>query len=119
MSPLGRHLELLHRRRHGGDTTKIFQSGLCPWSLAKRPQIGQDLTWDSPALVRDAHDHVLRGFADEHFDGWRWLRRVRVFLHDSLHRVAQELAHDVLEVAEDVGESRVNMALYLDLWDLR
>jgi hypothetical protein len=65
---------------------------------------------------------VLLGFADCDFDGRRRSRGVvglfLVVLDDGLDRVAQELADDVLEMAEDVREACVEVAVDLDLGDL-
>ena len=61
---------------------------------------------------------MLRSLADEHLD-WRRLGIFgRTLLDDSLNRVAQQFANDVLEVAEDVWEGGIKMAVNLDLWDL-
>jgi hypothetical protein len=39
-------------------------------------------------------------------------------LDDGLDGVAQQLADDVLEMAEDVWKGRIEMAIHLDFWDV-
>jgi hypothetical protein len=61
---------------------------------------------------------VLVGFADEHLDWWRLGVFGCALLDDGLYRVAQQLANNVLEVAEDVRECSLEMAVHFDLGDL-
>jgi hypothetical protein len=61
---------------------------------------------------------VLVGFADEDLDR-RWCGVFgRALLDDGLYRVPQQLADDVLEMAENVWEGSLEMAVHFDLWDL-
>lgn len=77
------------------------------------------LARDAAAAVRDADDGVLRRLADGDLDGRRLAQRplALVALDDGVHRVAEELADDVLEVVEDVGEAGGEVALDADLGD--
>ena len=110
------HLELLQRRRQLRDAVQIGEAHLPARPRHKRPQMRQQGGRDAAALVRDAEDDVLWGLADEHVDrGWQGGGvGARPVLDDGLHAVAQQLADDVLEVAGDVGEGRVEVALEAD-----
>ena len=58
---------------------------------------------------------MLCGLANEHLD-WRKAGIFRfALLYDSLDRVSQQLADDVLKVAEDVWECCIQVAVYLYL----
>lgn len=87
-----------------------------------------DVARDPAALVRDAYDDILGALAYGDFDGRYFIRLVRsrvrlplalVLLHDALHRVPQQLADDVLEMAQDVREVGVEVAVDVDLRDRR
>ena len=58
---------------------------------------------------------MLRSLADENFDG-RWLHVFGfALLDDSLDGVAEELAYDVFEVAQNVGEGGIEVTIDLDV----
>lgn len=60
---------------------------------------------------------MLRRFANQHLDG----RQRRIFglalLDDCLNRISQQFANDVFEVAEDIREGGLQVAVHFDLWD--
>ena len=57
---------------------------------------------------------MLRGFTDQDFD-W-WLRRVsRAGFDSCLYGIAQQLADDILQMAEDVREGGLQMAFDFDV----
>ena len=76
----------------------------------------KDLPRDASTLIGDSDDDVLRRFADQDLDR-RWVARiVSSSFDDSLDRVPQQLADDVLQVAQDVGERGLEVALEFDFW---
>lgn len=115
-------MQLLHGGGHSGHLAEVLEALLALGAFAEGPEVREFFTGDAAAAVRNADDDVLLGFADCDFDGRRRGRGVvglfLVVLDDGLDRVAQELADDVLEVAEDVGEARVEVAVDFDLGDL-
>lgn len=76
----------------------------------------QNIARYTASLVADSDNDMLRRFAYRDFDR-RWCYRhpftpsfTFLTLYDPLEAVAQELADDVLEVREDVGERCIEMA---------
>lgn len=68
---------------------------------------------------------MLLGFADGDFDGrrrWWWCGggffEFLVLVDDGLDGVAEEFSDDVFEVAEDIGEAGVEVAVDFDFGDL-
>lgn len=116
------YLQLLHCGRHFGHLAQVGQDFVAGGALAERPQVGQALARNTASLVRDSDDDVLLALADGHLDRRRRLVPVRgpvlaplVALGHGLHRVAQQLADDVLEMAQDVREVGVEVAFDADL----
>jgi hypothetical protein len=91
-------------------------------ALAEGPEVRELLARDAAATVGYADDDVFLGFAYCDFDGRGGRRGVvglfLMVLDDGLDGVAQELADNVLEMAEDVREARVEVAVDFDLRDL-
>ena len=98
-----------------------------PPRFGERPQVREHVARDAAPAVRDPDYDVLLGLADGDLDGrGRRLRlalgvgvgaRLGVGVEDGRDRIPQQLADDVLQVAEDVGEGRVQVALDPDLGD--
>lgn len=115
--------ELLQGGGHEGHAAEVGEALVLEGALAEGPEVREDVVGDAAALVRDADDDVLLGLAQRHVDGGRLLggrvpAAAAVLLDDGLDRVAEQLADDVLEVAEDVGERGVQVAADPDLRDL-
>ena len=112
--------------------SQVLEQALAGRTLAERPEVRHDVAGDAATLIGDAYNDVLGALADGDLDVGRRLR-VRVAaltltfglngpaalvpFYDGLNRVAQELADDVLEVAEDEGEAGFEVALDLDVGD--
>lgn len=114
------HMELLHCRGHAGDLAEVLEALGRLRALGEGPQVGQLGAGDAAAAVGYAEYDVFLGLADGHLDGGRGRRGVRLPLvpvNDSLDRVAEELADNVLDVAQDVGEAGVEVADDVDLGD--
>lgn len=115
-------MQLLHGGGHSGHLAKVLEALLALGALAEGPEVREFLAGDAAATVRYADNDVLLGFADCNFDGRRRERGVvglfLVVLDDGLDGVAQELADNVFEVAKDVGEARVEVAVDFDLGNL-
>jgi hypothetical protein len=113
-----RDLQFLRFAEKLGHSSKILEPFLATRALAEAPEIGQQLVRNASALIRDSYNHVLVGFADEHLDRRRFGVLGCTLLDDGLDRVPQQLANYVLEVAKDVREGRLEMAVHFDLGDL-
>lgn len=120
-------MELLHGGGHLGDLAEVLEELLAAGALAKGPDVGEDVAGHAAAAVRDADDDELGGLANGDLDGGHGggvgaglgsRALADLALDDGLHRVAEELADNVLEVAEDVGEAGGEVALDVDLGDL-
>lgn len=76
----------------------------------------KDLPRYAAPLIGDSDDDVLGGFTYENLDRG-WIARV-VFssFDDSLYGVPQQLADDVLQMAQDVGKRGVEVTLKSDFW---
>lgn len=115
-------MQLLHGGGHSGHLAEVLEALLALGALAERPEVRELLARDAATAVGYADDDVLLGFADCDFDGRGRRRGVvglfLVVLYDGLDGVAQELADNVLEMAEDVGEARAKVAVNFDLGDL-
>lgn len=112
-------VELLHGSGHGGDAREVFEHLLALRALDEGPEVWHDLARDAAALVGDADDDVVRRLADCDLDGRRLALPALglVVLDDGVHGVAEELANNVLEVVQDVGEAGGEVALDADLGD--
>jgi hypothetical protein len=119
-------VQLLHGGCHAGHLTEVLEAPLALGAFAEGPHVGQFLAGDSATTVGYPDDDVLLCLANGDLNGWRHrggrdgavLQLLLVPLDDGLDRVAQELADDVLEVAEDVGEAGGEVAVDLDIRDL-
>ena len=119
-------VQLLHGGGHAGDAVQVRKALLAERALAKGPEIGELLARYAAAAVRDADGDVLGRLGDGDIDGrgaFGWVAMCDVAVDDGLDRVTQELADDVLEVAEDEGEIGIKVALdadigYLDVWGI-
>lgn len=115
-------LRPLERGGHGRDLAEVLEP------LVRRrgappegPEVREYVARDAAAAVRDADDDVLLRLAERDLDG-RGLLAVplgvlAVVLDHGLHGVPQQLADDVLEVAEDVGEGHLQVSVNADLGD--
>lgn len=110
------YLQLLQRSQKLWHTGKVLQPLLAARPLAEAPQVRQHLVWNAASLIRDADDYMLGRFADQDLNG----RRLRVLglalLDDGLDRVAEQFAHNVLEVAEYVRKGGVEVAVDVNVW---
>lgn len=115
-------MQLLHGGGHSGHLAEVLEALLALGAFAEGPEVREFLARDAAAAVGYADDDVLLGFAYCDFDGMGWRGGVvglfLVVLDDGLDGVAQELADNVLEMAEDVGEARVEVAVDFDLGNL-
>lgn len=76
----------------------------------------ENFTRHTSALVGDSDDDVLGRFTDEDFDrGW-FAGHVSLPFDDCLYRVPQQLADNVLQMAQNVRKGGVEVALELDVW---
>lgn len=76
----------------------------------------KDLARYAAALVGDPNNNVLGCFTYENLDrGWS-AGLVPSSFDDSLDGVPQQLADNVLQVAQDVGERGVKVTLKFDFW---
>lgn len=124
------NVELLHGGGHLRDLAEVLEQLLAAGTLAEGPEVGEDVAGHPAALVRYADDDELWGLADGDLDRGRRCRGVVVLvallafalaelaLDDGLDGVAEELADNVLEVAEDIREAGVEVAFDFDLGDL-
>lgn len=116
-------VEFLHGGGHLGHLGEILKAPLTLWSLGERPEVRELHPGDAATTVTDADDDVLVVLTDGDLDRVRF-HRVRVGMYllvsvdDGLDRVSEQFADDVLEVTQNVGEGRVEVALNLDLGDL-
>lgn len=114
-------MEFLHRGSHTRHLAEILEPFRRLRALGEGPQVGEFGAGDAAAAVGYPEYNVLLGLADGDFDGRRdrghgvWL--FLVSLDDGLHGVAEELADNVLDVAENVGEAGVEVAHDVDLRD--
>lgn len=111
--------DFLQSGGHHGDLRQVGQNALALWALDEGPQVWENVARDPAALVRHANDDVHVRIDDGHLDR-RWRARggrtlAELLLDETLHRVAKELADDVLEVAQDEWEVGVQMAREFDL----
>lgn len=115
-------MQLLHGGGHSGHLAKVLETLLALGAFAEGPEVREFLARDAAAAIGYADDDVLLSFADCDFDG-RGRRRgvvglLLVVLDDGLNGVAEKLADNILEMAEDVREARVEVAVDFDLRDL-
>ena len=68
-------------------------------------------------MITHADYDVLGCFADGNFDWWDGTVFASVFLDGGLDAVSKELANNIFEVGEDVGECGVEVPGELDFWE--
>jgi hypothetical protein len=80
-------------------------------------------TRDAATTIAYSNDYMLLVFTDGDLHRRRFhVVRIRVkflvSIDDGLDRVAKELTDDVLEMAENIGERSIKMAIHRDIRDL-
>lgn len=76
----------------------------------------QNAVRDAATLVRDPDDDMLRRLAYKNLNGW-WFGSA-VFSNDCLYRVPDEFSDNVLQMAFNIGEGSIKMALDADVGNL-